>query len=692
MTIFLMSFAFAGITLSETEEIYNLGDRIYVSAEGLRGSETGNLNVDLLCGNIAVNLEKMSARRYSSSEEFPYSLPYKILDEKDLEIQNLTSIIGDCQVRMTLSGQFAISRTFVISDEIRVAASADKTNYDPGEGILIDIEAVKANGVLLDGFIEATNASSFGKAIADGSTSETFSLDDNAEAGSYTLNIRAYDSGSNGALNEGFTSITFNINQITSAVILSLSGEEAIPGENFTIGSELFDQSGKEISGTVPIQLISPAKEELEVLIPSGEFETFDFPINASAGTWKAIASFDGITEERDFVMREFSKMEFNITSGVLEVTCIGNSDCNGTVEIKIGEEIKKMDLRMDLNEVRKFSLKAPTGEYEVVVGNGENTVSRQVLLTGNAISVKGLREVGIFKAYSIVWIFLIIVLAGIGFVLFMRYGKTKTVKEQGKTSKIVNKIKGKLGLIRSDVDKRVPKKIKSHVDSTLNFTTKSPKVQGLDQENYSHEDKSMMDMTKSKISGAESSLVLKGEKHISSVVALSVKNYSSLKENGKNSLTKIITDAKGDKGLIDWKSDYIFIVFSPLVTKTYSNELLAVKAGKKILGDLNDYNKKFKDKIQFNIGIHSGELISSKTNGKLKYTSIGNTISLAKRISDSDNGKLIVSADIRKKMMRDLRVVKGKEVGKSQTFEVSEIRDREANNAKLKDLLKRMD
>ena len=156
-------------------------------------------------------------------------------------------------------------------------------------------------------------------------------------------------------------------------------------------------------------------------------------------------------------------------------------------------------------------------------------------------------------------------------------------------------------------------------------------------------------------------------------------------------------------KGLIDWRGDYVFVVFSPIVTKTYKNEALAAKAGMAILSELNAYNKKFKDKVKFGIGVHVGELVASKGKGsrsadpklrssgaKLKYTSIGNTISLAKRIADSGNGKLLISNGIRKKLLRDLKVSKGDEIGGNQIYEVNEIKDRKADEARLKELLKR--
>jgi len=50
----------------------------------------------------------------------------------------------------------------------------------------------------------------------------------------------------------------------------------------------------------------------------------------------------------------------------------------------------------------------------------------------------------------------------------------------------------------------------------------------------------------------------------------------------------------------------------------------------------------------------------------------------------------LIVSDEIRKKLIRDLKVVKAKEIGGNATFIVEEVKDRVADKARLADLLKR--
>jgi len=99
------------------------------------------------------------------------------------------------------------------------------------------------------------------------------------------------------------------IKQVASSIIISLSNTEATPGEEFTIGAEVFDQSGKEIIGTVSARVISPDNEETVVAIPTGDFSTFDFPINASAGLWRIIAIFNGIEDLNDFdILREICK------------------------------------------------------------------------------------------------------------------------------------------------------------------------------------------------------------------------------------------------------------------------------------------------------------------------------------------------------------------------------------------------
>ena len=689
--IFASYFVAAEIVISEPLNIYNLGDRLYVEVDGLTGSSSGNLNIDLLCNGNSTNLVKIPARAFSTEEEQSYSIPYKILNEEDLEISNISSILGECQVVTSMGSKSSATKTFAITDDIVLEAFLDKSSYDPGEQISLDISAIKRNGHKLNGFLEVSNATFFTKVIEDGNAKEVFVLPETSEAGMYTLNIYAYDVGSNGVLNNGEISTSFRINQIAASIIISLSSSEATPGEDFTFGVEVFDQSGIEMIGEVDMSIVSPDEQILEISTKVGELEDMYFESNTTAGIWKIYATFNDLIQEREFVIEEVQKANFELDGSVLIVTNIGNVLYNKSIAIQIGEEEKILELRIEFGDTRKFNLGAPKGEYDVSIDDGETSISGQVLLTGNAISINDLSSGNIFKNYIVFWIFLILVFAGIGFLLLK---KRKKIKKSGPRDRsIKKKIKFKrlafLEKIPELFHKILPKKIRK--DSSEGSSLKEKPSSSLESISTQHEDKSMVDLTTRKVKEAESTLVLKGQKHISSVISISVKNLGELSDNAKESLHKIVTESQ-HKGLVDWRSDYIFVVFSPVITKTYHNEILASKAAVNIGKNLIDYNKRFKDKIEFNIGINAGDIVATKEGNKLKYTSIGNTVSFAKRISDSDSEKVLVSDSIRKKLLRDLKVNKAKDIGENPTFEILDIKDRKADEQKLKELMKRME
>lgn len=691
--VLMCSGVFADISISEPLDVYNLGDRLYIDLAGLRGATTGNLDIDLSCENKSINMVRIPARAFSSGEDQTYSIPYKVLDWEDLGILNLKDIVGTCQIISKLGNDVASSKTFEISDDILVNIALDKMEYNPGETVNVKIGAVKDNGVNVNGFAEAGGVSSFSKAIEEGVAQESFAISETAESGLYELNVRAYDVGNVGVMNDGTGTGTYFVRQVATSLILSLSDVQVVPGNNFSIGVEVFDQSGIDMVGSSSVKIVSPDDEEAQSVVQTGDFVLIDLASNSSVGTWRIVSQFDDLVIEREFEMLALQKVDFDFEEAVLIVRNTGNVLYNKTIDVLIGEDTMTLDLKIGIGEVRKFSLEAPVGNYEVVVGDGDYEVSRQVLLTGNAISVSDLKGSGFLKNNSIVWIFFIVVFGGIGGILVMRFEKTRKVDgKENLFRKMLGKLKkhGKAGAkIKKKVSDKVPEKVKLHVEDSLNFTKKSPASHSLDVRNYSHEDKTMVDFTKKGSGTAEAALVLKGEKHISSVVCLGVKNFEALGDVARNALREVVEKSRG-KGLVDYRSDYVFILFSPLATRTYKNEGLAVKCGAAILENLKGYNKKFRDKMEFGIGVHAGDLIASKEQGKLKYTGIGNTISFAKRMSDIDSGKVVVSDVVRKKLMRELGVVKGKEIGDNQTYVLGEIKNRSGDAERLKQLLKR--
>jgi len=185
----------------------------------------------------------------------------------------------------------------------------------------------------------------------------------------------------------------------------------------------------------------------------------------------------------------------------------------------------------------------------------------------------------------------------------------------------------------------------------------------------------------------------MKGEKHYSTVVSIAIKNYENLSEGTTKRVDETIRDlAKKRKGLIDNRGDYIVILFNPLSTKTFHNGIEAIHTAEEIRNELNVQNKKYAEKVNFGIAINSGELIASLNDKRLQYINMNNTIPLAKKISDLANSQvLLVSAEVRGKLLRELKTTKVTDLGKTEVFAINRIVDTEANKDKLKDILKRM-
>ena len=60
--------------------------------------------------------------------------------------------------------------------------------------------------------------------------------------------------------------------------------------------------------------------------------------------------------------------------------------------------------------------------------------------------------------------------------------------------------------------------------------------------------------------------------------------------------------------------------------------------------------------------------------------------------MSDLDSEKVVISEEVRKRLLRDLKVSKGKEIGEKLTYVVDQVRDKSGDAQRLKDLLKRQE
>ncbi len=648
LLIILISTASATITISSPASIYNLGDTIYTTLTINPSVVEGNFELNLICGEYSETFYKISPAESAFTANQETKINHKIILSKEY-IGNLT---GECQLAANLGNIIAHSEKFRISSDINVQASLDKEFYDPGEAIVLEIDAIKSNGQKLEGFVKATGIIEFEKQILDGTIKEIFVTENNLEAGEYSLTIQAFDKDKNGEiLNSKTTTLNFKINQIAYSVPLTIPSLEINPGKPFEFQATLFDQSGKNMQGRISIEFMSPLREKINLAVDSGSTGIINIPTNATAGNWKLYSLYGRLIEERNIKVNEIPLLNYSFLedSSVLVIKNIGNGDFVGDINITIGQEPRNLSLNIKQGEERKFTLSAPTGEHDIRIEGGNNGLEKRLLLTGNAISIEDYGKFLLFSGYPFVWSIIITLIILLGIVGFFRYNR----KTFGLNSRV-----------------------KSKIENLRNMKSDSRGRNILDQEK------------RAKLNNAQASTVINGLREPSTIVTVRIKN--ELKPFIKNNVEKIIKEI-GEKhnAAMDFKERDIFMIFSSRKTKTYKNEYSAIKMGLEINTLLQESNRKYSDKIEFGIGINSGDLITSIEKGSLKYTGLGTTIPFSRKLAEMSKQEVIISEKVKSKLLREVRTEKIEIMGNTY-YKVLRVSEREDNQNKLKDLLKR--
>ncbi|MDO8516567.1 MAG: hypothetical protein Q7S33_00420 [Nanoarchaeota archaeon] len=724
-SVLILNLASAKIVITEPKEIYNLGDKLYVSVTATPVSISGNFKIDLVCNNQSVNLVKTPARAFPLGEEHTYSLPYVELSKEELELKDIKVLVGLCNLVVSLSDEQISSKNFRISDFVSVKVDLNKQNYDPGETIALSISAIKENGYKLDGFVKASGVTQFDKAIIGGNASETFAMPKTTEAGEYKINLSVFENGKDGEqLNTGQAEVSFNINQVPTFILTTLQSSEVGPGNESSFTLELFDQSGKKMDGSISVLVISPIESETQMSITSGGIGTLKFPVNATPGKWKIISTFQGVSDEQEISVKSVPRIEFEfLDKSILLVKNVGNDVYNKTIDVNIGDnETQQITLNLQVGEERKFKLRAPSGEYDVSVNDGTSFAQKTLLLTGEAaFSISDPSNIDFLGEVSPL-VFLIIGIIVLSFIIvFLILKFRKREKYDSGPASFASPSKPSPKSSNQSVSRQTSSfaskqtsNLASRQSSSLPFSPYTPsaipiktasiqnrgdeKIQKVKDLSFlennarpSYGKKDMVDMSKPTwVSSAESSFVMKGKQEKSSVISLKVSNYYELNTLAKQELNRIISISKDKKGVVDSRENYTMIIFTPEITRNANNEPVAASVAFDMLKEFKEYNRKSVNKIIFNLGVHSGDLLIAFEGNKLKYTGMGNTILLAKKMADLDRDKLLVSEAIKGKLMRNLKSEKVSMIGNNAVYSVNNVLDERENQARLADLLKR--
>jgi len=646
LIVLAMNMISAEIMLSQPQAIYNLGDSLGVSAT-IKASQDSSGFFEL-----SLNCENGSQNFYRS----PLSL--KADEERKIETSLVLtkSVVlgaGNCDLDASFIDESKQSQQFKVSDKVDVSLNVDNLSVDPSKEVIVKGNAKKENNQQVEGFLELKIENTdigITQAVVNGSFIANFSFPENAKSGNYILIARVYEKYQGEETNNGEAKTSVFVKKKPTKIEIAVSNQNIKPGEKLIIKPTIYDQANEDMEGDVGLKFYdSKDKIFFQKVLKSGEEKEIHFETNSTPGYWRVEANALGLNAKRLFYVEELEKANFIIVNDTLTIINIGNVPYKNTVQISINNITDTQNVELAVGESISFKLEAPEGRYKILVTDGSDSLDiADVGLTGNVIGVNEIKQgASIFTRYPLVWIFLIAVFGM--FILIMVRKSDKKKFYAFPIEKIKERISKK-------------KEIKS-----LEVGNKMP------------------------IETAEHTVVLDGRKETGSLIAIKIKDLNDIKKSCKYTIESIIKTIVENKGSIYETSDYIIGVFSSPTTKTFENDLQAVKISRKIEEILKEHNKKMRQKISYGISLNSGELILKKEADKLKFTGIGNTLSLAKRIAEIAKEEVLLSDSMQKKVMNEVKTEREIRFGLN-VYHIKEIVDRGKHSGFIQGFLKRQE
>jgi len=137
----------------------------------------------------------------------------------------------------------------------------------------------------------------------------------------------------------------------------------------------------------------------------------------------------------------------------------------------------------------------------------------------------------------------------------------------------------------------------------------------------------------------------------------------------------------KKNKGAAYSSNDAIIGIFQ-------ANDMLAVRTADAISSMIRKHNKLAKSKVDYGIGVNSGEIIV-KREDKLRFSGVGNTIPLAKKIAELSNNEVLLSESINMKVMNEVKTVR-KQLNGLNIYNIKDFSNREQYNGFINGFLDR--
>lgn len=606
----LISTASAEILISQPGNTYNIKDEINLEIVLKPNTEMNDfLLTQLICNNVTFDIYR-NYFNLEAQEEQRVNIDFLIDNSLGLGEEE------NCFIKAGYGEDSVESRRFDITRKISVGIDLAKRIWEPGEEMVITGTAVKMNMDNAEGFLDILiepAGVSLSTLISNGIFNASLFLPTD-HSGEQIIKVRAYEKDSRNEIsNEGFLESLIEIRPTLMQIRVTLNSNSISPGGELGYKVELLDQGGNVIDGQVAVGIFKPSGLAfLEEIKSSGKESSFPVLANFTAGYWKIQAVSGEVSETKLFNVEEKKDLIFSLLNNTLVVTNVGNVMFEGPIEVFIGSESRIMQIKLDIGESKRYKLSAPEGSYQIVARNGEKEINfGSISLTGNAVGIGELKGGlgGILGNNWIIWVFLVLVIGAVALMFIYKKGASDA-----------------LGLIR-----------KRKEDDSGKLST---------------------------------GVISRGGKFEAGVVLLNTPE--NLGSNSMITIERAVEKARDYGAGINFDGSHRIMLFAPPLTKKKDNTEITLKAANEIEEILREHNRRYAGQIKYGIGVNLGQIIAESKNGKTSFVSVGNAISLAKKLSKEARDEILVSEDFHRKTLGIGRFEK-----KGNYWKVSRVADR---------------
>lgn len=640
---FLVSFVSASINFEvQPHPVYNFGDKINTTINIVPSPDFNEVvSVNLKCGSGSSQVYK---EFLSASEQTTKNIVIPLVSAL---VGNLT---GDCNLDVYAGDKLeSSSESFKVSRLIKVDITNIGNSFKPGQTIAINGSAVKENGNNVNGVYNATiEQNVFSGEVKNGVFSVSFESPKNFSAGTHKAVLDIYEKSSSGeVLNSGEKIAFLNILSVPTSVEVLLDNKSVLPGESLSGKVVLHDQTGKSIANSDAYVAVKDSSGNIVQKIVTKTDTPFEYSIEKSQApaTFQISAYSGDLINSASFNILEKREISSEIVNRTLTLTNTGNVFYEGNLTLQIGKDNVSIPLSLAVGASEDYAISAPDGEYNIVVGDFQKTVS----LSGNAVQVQKIdQSASSFPVF--LWVFLIIILALGAYLIFRKTRKSHIFVKSKKQREVKNL-----------------SQVADIIENTQIFDSKKE---------------------------VELSLSIVGTKQNATVGCISVKNYpeiSSGKGNVKETFLSIEKIVEDNKGFVYQNRGYFFFVLAPALTKTFKNQKVGVLISQRIKKALDEHNKKFKQRIEYGISLNYGTIITKVEKSSIKFMSLGTLMTSSKKFANSSEGELIVSD----KLVENLEdKVKGElvQIGTLKGYKLDTLVDKDSHSTFIKGFIARQE